>query len=192
MARRLEFRLTGKPKGCNACHMIKAKVQSIPKRTLVITNKVRQRMGLDITGPFPLTYGKRHKAIKKKIFWYGLADHYFSKMINIFRHSKSDLVDFINEACGFMKSRGTPIVTIRMDNVGENQAVLNLCKKKLGIKVKITPPDTPKLNGISERAFAIRWERAKILMQNTEMRDSVNKNKKILIKAIATSGFLTE
>ena len=77
-----------------------------------------------------------------------------------------------------MKNRGTPILCLRMDNAGENQAVKKLCVSKLNIEVEMTPPDTPKLNGVMERAFAIRWEKAKVLMQNAGLRDCVKKTRK--------------
>ena len=76
-------------------------------------------MGLDISGPFPITSGKFHREIQKKIYWYGLSDHYSSKMILEFRYTKSELVDFVEKAYNIMKTRGTPILAIRMDNAGE-------------------------------------------------------------------------
>ena len=76
-----------------------------------------------------------------------------------------------------MSARKTPIQAIRMDNAGENLAVEKFCKDK-NIRVEYTPPDTPKLNGVIERAFAIRWEKAKILLQAAGLKDKIKKNKK--------------
>ena len=78
-----------------------------------------------------------------------------------------------------------------MDNAGENLAIEKFCKDN-SINVEYTPPDTPKLNGIIERAFAIRWEKAKILLQDAGLKDKIKKNKKILTQAIKTACFLTE
>ena len=117
-------------------------------------------MRLDISGPFPITSGKFHREIQKKIYWYGLSDHYSSKMILEFRYTKSELVDFVEKAYNIMKTRGTLILAIRKDNAGE-KIVKTLCQEKLNIIVEHTPPNTPKLNGLVERAFAIRWERQK-------------------------------
>ena len=147
-------------------------------------------MGLDITGPFPLTGGKYHQAIQHKLFWYGINDHFSKKMISSFRYTKSELVAFVNEACTFMISRGTPIQAVRMDNAGENIAVRKFCEQN-NIKIEYTPPQTPNLNGIIERAFAIRWEKAQILMQNAGIKDEVKRNKKILVQAINAVNFFT-
>ena len=149
-------------------------------------------MGLDISGPFPLTGGKWNKAIKEKLYWYGLSDHYSKKMLMNFGNNKSQIVIFVRQAHDFMKTRGTPIQTIRMDNSGENKEVEKICKNELNIGVEYTPPDTPKLNGVVERGFAIRWEKAKILMQNAGLKDEVKRRKKILIKAITMASYLVE
>ena len=109
-----------------------------------------------------------------------------------FGSTKNQIVIFVRQAWEFMKTRGTPIQIIRMDNAGENKAVERLCKQEFNIKVEYTPPDTPKLNGIVERGFAIRWEKAKILMQNAGLKDNVKRNKQILKKAITMASYLTE
>ena len=79
-----------------------------------------------------------------------------------------------------------------MDNAGENLAAEKKGKEEYGINVEYVPPDTPKLNGVVECEFAIRWEKAKILMQCAGLKDRVKTNKKILIRAISTAGFLTD
>ena len=78
-----------------------------------------------------------------------------------FGNSKSQVVIFLRQAYDFMKTRGTLIQTIRMDNSGENKEVEKICKGELNISVEYTPPDTPKSNGIVECEFAIRWEKQK-------------------------------
>ena len=192
IAQYLGYKLTGTKKSCNACNLIKAKAKSIPRSTNLLSDQVGSRMGLDISGPFPLTSGKYHRPIQQKLYWYGLVDHNSSKMIHFFEHDKKHLVEFIDQAYSFMKTRKTPIKHIRLDNAGENQHIAQLCKTKYNINVEFTPPDTPKLNGVIERAFAIRWERAKILMQNAGIKSTAKMNKKIMVKAISTAAFLTE
>ena len=91
-----------------------------------------------------------------------------------------------------MKNRGTPIEIIRTYNAGENLIIGKKCKEKLRFKVEFPPPDTPKLNGVVERDFAITWDKSKILMKNAGLKDNVKRNKLILIKVIATTSFLTE
>ena len=112
-------------------------------------------------------------------------------MINSFHSRKDALIDFVTEAQVFMTARKTPIQSIQMDNAGENLAVEKFCNEN-NIAIEYTPPDTPKLNGVIERAFAIRWEKAKILLQAAGLKDKIKKNKKILTQAIKTACFLTE
>ena len=191
IAQRLGYKLIGKPKSCDACNLIKAKAKSIPKITKSVATKVGERVGLDITGPFPMTSGINHRPINQKLYWFGIIDHYSKKMINAFHCRKDALIDFVTEAQVFMTARKTPIRSIRMDNAGENLAVEKFCNEN-NIAIEYTPPDTPKLNGVIERAFAIRWEKAKILLQAAGLKDKIKKNKKILTQAIKTACFLTE
>ena len=65
--------------------------------------------------------------------------------MNAFKYTKSELVDFVTEAYQFMKTRGTPIEIIRIDNAGENEKVAKNCKNLLNVEIEHTPPDTPKL-----------------------------------------------
>ena len=156
MAQVLGYKLTGSIHACDACGIVKSKAHKIPRSTLTKTTVVGERVGLDISGPFPLTSGKHHRSIKQKMYWYGLIDHFSSKTMNSFRYNKSELVDFVGEAFEFMKTRGTPIKIIRIDNAGENAIVAQACRNKFNITVELTPPDTPKLNGKMECSFAIR------------------------------------
>ena len=123
MARRMGYKLTGKLKPCDACAIVTAKAKQVKRSTLTKTSRVGERVGLDISGPFSLTSGKYHQAIKHKLFWYSIADHYSTKTMNAFKYTKSELVDFVTEAYQFMNTRGTPIEMIRMDNADENEKV---------------------------------------------------------------------
>ena len=40
------------------------------------------------------------------------------------------------------------------------------------MQVECTPPDAPKLNGMVERGFTIKWEAAKTFLQNVELNPS--------------------
>ena len=153
------------------CNLIKTKAKSVPKITKSVVTKVGERVGLDVTGHFPLTSGTNHCSINQKLYWLEIIDHYSKKMINSFHSHKDALIKFVSEAHVFMTTRKTPIQAIRMDNVGENLAIENFCKIN-NINVEYTPPDTPKLNCIIERAFAIRWKKAKILLQAAGGRNS--------------------
>ena len=50
-----------------------------------------------------------------------------------------------------------------MDNAGENKLLQQYCNQN-NITAEYAPLDTSKINESKERAFAIRWEKAKILM----------------------------
>ena len=66
-----------------------------------------------------------------------------------------------------------------------------LCKSN-GVVIEYVPPDTPKLNNMVERGFAIRWKISKTLMQNAVLKDSVKLSIKFLTEAIKTAGFLND
>ena len=55
-----------------------------------------------------------------------------------------------------MKTRGSPVKCIRLDNAGENRDLQNKCgdsKDLNDIKFEFTPRDTPQYNGKIERKF---------------------------------------
>ena len=178
MALQFGYKLIGESRSCDACNLVKSKAKSVPKTSSIKTTAVGERMGLDISGPFPLTSGRYNRPVQQKLYWYTMLDYYSGKTLNAFKHTKDELVDFVNEAYSFMKAHNTSIKNIRMDNAGENQAVKHKCINKYNINAECTSPDTPKLNGKVERAFAIRWEKAKILMQNANLQDKAKCNKR--------------
>ena len=79
IAQCLGYKLTGKPDNCYTCNLIKAKAKSIPKITKSVVTKVGERVGLDVTGPFPLTSGINHRPINQKLYRFGIIDHYSKK-----------------------------------------------------------------------------------------------------------------
>jgi transposase InsO family protein len=126
-------------------------------------------MYLDISGPFPIrrTLVDPYKTkVRGTLYWMGLSDQYSSKMLMSFGITKDGLYSMLEECIVHMDLLGHPIKTIRMDNAVENtsRALKRLCDED-SIRIEYTPPDTPKLNGVVERGFAIRWEMAKTLMQ---------------------------
>ena len=101
MAKKYGIKLVGDIKSCQACNTVTAKAKPIPKVTKTIITKVGEKMGLDISGPFPLTGGKWNKATKEKLYWYGLSDHYSKQMLMNFGNSKSQVVIFLRQAYDF-------------------------------------------------------------------------------------------
>ena len=193
MAKAKGYRLVGKIKDCDACGAIKAKATPIPHVTdpKKKATDIGERLFVDITGPFPLTATKWHKSISNKLFWYGISDQYSGKMLTSFQYTKSDLVKLVDETFTYFKGRNKKVQYLRMDNAGENIAVEQLCKAN-GTVVEYVPSDTPKLNNMVERGFAIRWEIAKTLMQNAGLKDNVKRNTKILVEAIKAACFLND
>ena len=94
-AKSLGYKLTVKRSSCDACNLVRSKAKGIPKVTKRKTTYVGERVGLDISGPFHLTTGKHHRFIQQKLFWYGITDHYSSKMISRYNFTKSELVIFV-------------------------------------------------------------------------------------------------
>ena len=106
-----------------------------------------------------------------------------------FGSEKSDVIRMFEDAYQVCEGKNLPIQNVTMDNGGENLAVAMFCRHN-NIGFKFTPPDTPKLNGVIERGFAIRLEKAKVLMKNANLNATSKSNKIILMEAIKTAAFL--
>ena len=182
MARAKNIRLVEKLLPCNACGAVKAKAALILQTTdeSKKAKDVGERLFVDISSPFPLTATKWHKSIRNKLFWYGISDQYSGKMLSSFQFSKNDLVKLVDETFKYFKDRNKKVEFLQMDNAGENLAVERLCKEN-GTDVEYVTADTPKLNKMVERGFAIRWEIAKTLIQNATVKNKVKMNKVILV-----------
>ena len=99
MAETKGLRLTGKLEECDSCGIVKAKAKPIPKQTdeSKKASNVGERQFINITGPFPLTGTKWHRAIRNKLYWYGMSDQKSGKMISSFQFNKDNRVDFVVE-----------------------------------------------------------------------------------------------
>ena len=106
-----------------------------------------------------------------------------------FGTEKSDIIHMFEDAYQVCNGKNLPIQNVTMDNGGENLAIVTFCKHN-NIGFKLTPPDTPKLNGVIEHGFAVRLEKAKVLMKNTNLNTTSQSNKIILMEAIKTAAFL--
>ena len=188
--------LVGTLKECDVCGtVITRKAAPIPKST-DSDKKVKdigERLFVDmITGPFPLTAMRWHKAIRDKLYWYGKSDQEYSrKMLTSFQYLKDNLVKLVDETFKYFKDQDKKVEYLCMDNLGENLAVQRLCKEN-GVTVEYVPADTPKLNDMVERGFVIRWEIVKTLMQNASLKDNVKHNKMIIVEAICTASYLND
>jgi hypothetical protein len=186
--------LTGTLKKCDSCAIVKVKRTPVKHSTDAISTYVGERMYLDISGPFNIrkTLDDPYKTEERgNLYWMGLSDQYSSKMLMSFGTTKDGLYSMLEECIVHMDVLGHPIKTIRMDNAAENtsRALKRLCDEN-GIKIELTPPDTPKLNGVVERGFAIRWEIAKTLMQAARLQNDAKHIRDILEGAIRTAGMM--
>jgi hypothetical protein len=76
-----------------------------------------------------------------------------SRIFHYFQKPKNQLEKNIAGLIEELESKGFPVKFIRMDNGGENKALIELCRMK-GIVAEVTPPHTPQYNGVVERKFA--------------------------------------
>ena len=106
-----------------------------------------------------------------------------------FGSEKSDIIRMFEDAYQVCNGKNLPIQNVTMDNGGENLAIVTFCKHN-NIGFKLTLPDTPKLNGVIERGFAVKLEKAKVLMKNANLNTTSQSNKIILMEAIKTAAFL--
>ncbi len=72
------------------------------------------------------------------------------------------MMSFVRE----MKSRGSPVRFVRLDNAGENKGFVDKARKNgFGdIRFEYTAPGTPKQNGVVERAFPTLLGRVRSMM----------------------------
>ena len=185
--------LTGTLRPCASCGLVKVKTTNVKHKTEAVSTYVGERMYLDISGPFPIrkTIDDVYQTeSRSNMYWMGMSDQYSTKMLMSFDKSKDGLYSMVEDCIIHMDLLGHPIKTIRMDNAGENtsRGLKRLCDEN-SIEIEYTPPDTPKLNGVIERAFAVRWEIAKLFMQAAKLNDEAKRIREIVEGAIRTAGF---
>ena len=186
-AKHLRIHLTGTLNSCDACLAVKSKAKPIQRKTSTPATVPNEQMFLDTTGPFKVRTGTHGRLTN--LFLFGLSDKFSSKMLFGFGNEKTELINFVKQSWEVCKGRNLAIKNINMDNAGENLAVENFCRKN-NVGYKFTPPDTPKLNGQIERQFAIRLQKAMVLMINAGLNEKARSNKTILMESIKMGSFL--
>jgi len=172
---------------CDACSTVKAKSAAIQRKTNHPAKGPNEQMFLDTTGSFRVRVGQRGRL--SNLFLFGCCHKYSSKMLIGFGSKKSNIIHMFEDAYHVRKCKNLSIKNLTMDNAGENQAIETFCRHN-NIRFKFTPPDTPKLNGVIERGFAIRLEKAKVLMKNANLNMITQSNKTTLMEATKTAAFL--
>jgi hypothetical protein len=150
------IKLKGNLKPCFACKMANTKKPKVAKQTLVIADKIGERIYMDISSIKSTSYGGRK-------FWLLLVDDKSDRSWSFFLKKKSDLQDTVMTFLRDMAKKGTPVSFIRCDNAGENKSLKTAISKDSFVKTEFefTPRDSPQYNGRVERAFADLWNRTR-------------------------------
>ena len=151
-AKQQEVSLSGELHECRGCSMAKGLRKPIARSTNTRADKKLERVIVDLSGKraVPRIEGK----------WYSLIvrdDHTrFTRVY--FLAKKSDAASAFESFLAEIRVDGTPsaVMCVRSDNGGKcfGGEFGTLCRKH-GIKQEFTPSDSPKYNGVAERALAL-------------------------------------
>ena len=95
-----------------------------------------ERWSMKVSRWMPMTrITRKLKAIRNKLYWYGISDQYSGKMLTAFQYWKDNLVKLVDETFKYFIGQDKKVEYLRMDNVGENLAVERLCKEN-GVTVE--------------------------------------------------------
>ena len=137
---------------CRGCSMAKRLRKPIARSTKTQADKKLERVfvGFSEKTAVPSIGGKRYTRIVRD-------DHTRSTCV-YFLAKKSDAASASESFLAEVRADGTPsaIICVRSDNGGElfEGEFGTLCRKR-GIKQEFTPSDSPKYNGVAERALAL-------------------------------------
>ena len=138
--------LTGQLETCTGCARGKARQANTNKVSDKQAEHPGERLFVDLTGPF-------QESLTKNRYMAMAVDQKTSRIFHYFQKTKNQLEKNIAGLIEELESKGFPVKFIRMDNGGENKALIELCRVK-GIVAEVTPPHTPQYNGVVERKFA--------------------------------------
>ena len=164
-AKEFGIELTGKLESCEGCARSKAKQKRVSHTTEAKETFVGERFYLDQSGPFDKSWnGKQYLECA--------LDGYSGASFVNFGAAKDEIVPWFTSIVEYMESVGKPIKCVRADNAGENvKALTELCNKK-GIKLELTPPGTPQMNGKVERRQTVLIHKALASMHAANLKES--------------------
>jgi hypothetical protein len=141
--------LKGKILKCDHCAIAKAKQAKVAKKTETKSNKVGERIFIDISSVKGESYGSSK-------FWLLALDNKTDMPTSFFLAKKSEgktkLIPWIQD---LKKKHGIEVKFIRCDDAGENFSLEKACLVAgLGIQFEYTATGTPQYNGRVERKFA--------------------------------------
>jgi hypothetical protein len=126
------------------------------------------------------------KSIIGKPNWLMIVDQTTQFKLSRFYASKSAMVESTCALLKQWKEEGHPVSHIRMDNGGENIALMNRCKSAewqlTNIKFEMTARDTPQQNSLVEVGFATVSNRAKAMLSRASV--PIEERYKVYIQAL--------
>ena len=137
---------------CRGCSMAKGLRKPIARSTHTRADKRLQRVFVDLSGPMAVKSigGKRYTLIVRD-------DCTRFNRVYFLRH-KSDAASAFESFLAEVRADGIPstVMAVRSDNGREffGGAFGELCRKRC-IKQEFTPADSPKYNGVAERALGL-------------------------------------
>lgn len=149
---------------CQDCTLAKAKQKNIPKVSQGEKATVPNgRVFLDNSTLRPPEGVKGSKRV-----WTIVVDEATGVEQSFFNPQKNDFIETICAKFHRFKEVGIPVRVIRMDNAGENKALVERLRSAewqlTDIKVEYTARSTPQQNSLAERAFANIASRARALL----------------------------
>jgi hypothetical protein len=147
MAAKQGWTLTGTVKPCGSCALAKARPKAVPKSTLTKAKSPRERLFLDISGPYS-------DSLNQNKYWLRIVDDHTRFSWDCFLPKKSGIHIPLAKLLKINKAAGKPCKYLRCDNAGENESYVQELCSEYDVELEMTAPNTPQMNGVVERSFA--------------------------------------
>ena len=115
--------LTGQFETCTGCARGKARQANTNKVSDKQAEHPGERLFVDLTGPF-------QESLTKNRYMAMAVDQKTSRIFHFFQKTKNQLEKNIAGLLDELEAKGFPVKFIRMDNGGENKALIELCRMK--------------------------------------------------------------
>lgn len=186
-AKELGWNLTrGGQKVCPSCGTSKAQQKNVCKKsTSLKASKPGERVFIDLS-QVTVTKSDGSKSVCNK-YWKTIVDESTGKKWCHFTTTKSGMVEPTCEWMNMMKTRGTPVLKIRMDPGGENLKLEKRLKSVdwqslQPVDCEFTSKGTPQHNSPAENSFKTVSGRARAMMSAANLPDEIRG--KVAVEAI--------
>ena len=159
-AKAYDWELTGKLEPCQDCLESNTRKKAVEKYTESKSHIPGERIFLDGTSI-------KHRSLGGSRFLVVAVDdatrHTWGRTLTKKSEQNSVIMRFLR----LMKSRGTPVKFIRLDNAGENKDLQKKCQETSDlndITFEFTGRDNPQANGVVERKIAVIFSRMRVLL----------------------------